>query len=247
MLSFLWRAAPAAARAILPLLADALSPAGCAACDAPITRHHVFCPACARTVVRAGSFSPAAPGLTASHAFSNFGGAVATALKRFKYESRPDLARPLGHLLRRAARDADLRAALVVPVPLHPRRIAERGYNQAALLAAAVASELNALLLPRALARVRNTPQQAQLDRRGRLQNVASAFCVLRPEAVRGRRVALIDDVMTTGATLGACAEALLSAGAESVTGLVVARAEADAPRPAVSMCERDDRPASAA
>jgi ComF family protein len=151
---------------------------------------------------------------------------VAAALRRLKYEERPDLARPLGHLLRRAARDADLGADVVVPVPLHPRRLADRGFNQAALLAAEVAEELQVPLVTRALARGRDTAQQAMLDRAGRLENLTGAFSALNAASIRGRRVVLIDDVMTTGATLTACAEALLGAGAGSVAGLVVARSD---------------------
>lgn len=234
MLSLLRRWAWAVARALALLVGDALSPAACSACDAAVARRRVFCPSCARTVVRDGEPLAARPGrgpegavgLSAIVAFGVFGGAVATSLKRFKYEGRPDLATPLGDLLRRAAREAELDAGVVVPVPLHPRRVAERGYNQAALLASAVAEELCVPLSPRALARLRHTPQQALLDRRDRLRNVASAFYVLRPKAVRGRRVVLVDDVVTTGATLEACADALLRAGAEEVTALVVARAE---------------------
>lgn len=235
VLSILRRWAWALARALALLLGDALSPAACAACDAPVARRRVFCPACARTVVRAGDLPRVRPGrergegeLAAIVAFGLFGGALATALKRLKYEGRSDLGGPLGHLLRRAAREVGMGAGVVVPVPLHPRRVAERGYNQAALLASAVADELRAPCSPRALARVRHTPQQVRLDRRERLRNVTSAFCVLRPEAVRGRRVVLVDDVVTTGATLEACAEALLRAGAGEVTALVVARAERD-------------------
>jgi ComF family protein len=167
-------------------------------------------------------------------AFALYGGPVAVALRRLKYGDRPDLAGPLGHLLRRAARDARLCADLVVPVPLHPARLAERGYNQAALLGAAAASELGAPLAATALRRTRHTPQQARLDRARRLENVARAFQVRDPGRVRGRRVVLVDDVTTTGATLAACAEALRAAGAASVQALVVARveqgAEDDAP-----------------
>jgi ComF family protein len=158
-------------------------------------------------------------------AFGTFGGALAVALRRLKYAERPDLAVPLGHLARQAARRAHLAGDVVVPVPLHPRRLAERGYNQAALLAAEVAVELAAPLAAGAIARVRNTPQQAQLDREARLHNVAQAFEVRAPRVVQGRRVVLVDDIATTGATLGACRSALLSAGASSVTALVVARA----------------------
>ncbi len=197
-------------------LADTLSPPSCAACDARVPRRAVLCAACAGAVLRAG------PGPVV--AFALFGGPVAEALRRLKYGDRPDLARPLGHLLRRAAREARLRANLVVPVPLHPARLAERGYNQAALLASAVARELGAPLAARALERTRDTPQQARLDRARRLENVAGAF--VGRARLHGQNVVLVDDVATTGATLDACGAALRAAGALSVTALCVARAE---------------------
>ena len=232
------------ARALPGAAARALSPPGCAACDASCPGD--LCPACAASVRRITPHrdrapsspepsphaspepSPQAPPIVA---FAAFEGAVAAALRRFKYRSRPDLAKPLGRLLGEAARDADLRADLVIPVPLHPRRLAERGYNQAALLAAEVAGALDAVLVARALTRVRDTAQQARLARGDRLGNVGDAFTARWPERIRGRAVVLIDDVATTGATLAACAEALRRAGAASVIALVVARAGArDAP-----------------
>jgi ComF family protein len=117
---------------------------------------------------------------------------------------------------------------VVVPVPLHPARLAERGYNQSALLGAAAARELGAPLEARALVRTRPTAQQARLDQASRRENVAGAFAVRAGgAALRGRRVVLVDDVATTGATLEACRAALLEGGAASVTALCVARAEA--------------------
>ncbi|WP_437966138.1 ComF family protein [Sorangium sp. So ce260] len=195
----------------------------------------MFCAECALTTVPyverpprggAGSSAAARGDLVA---FARFGGAVAEGIRRFKYGDRPDLARPLGGLLLAAAREAGMSVDLVVPVPLHPRRLAERGYNQAALLAAHVADGLPASLAQRALCRVRPTAQQAQLPRDLRLQNVAGAFRVRAPERVQRRRIALVDDVATTGATLAACRGALLGAGAASVTYLVIAAAESGA------------------
>lgn len=208
-------------RACLLPLVDLLAPPRCAACDARLRGRAVFCAACAPSVIPAIPF--VADGVAA---FALYGGAVSEALRRLKYGGRADLAGPLGHLARRAARAASLRADAVVPVPLHPARLAERGYNQAALLAMEVAEELEVPLWPRALRRVRPTAQQARLDRTARRHNVAGAFAVRSPEAVAGRRLLLIDDVCTTGATLAACAEALRTAGAAKVTALVVARAE---------------------
>lgn len=111
---------------------------------------------------------------------------------------------------------------VVAPVPLHPRRLAERGYNQAALLASPVARGLRVPLVPRALTRVDDTPQQVMLDRAARLVNLEGAFSAARAR-VRGTRVLLVDDVRTTGATLDACTNVLREAGAIDVLSLVLA------------------------
>ncbi|MFQ5458227.1 MAG: ComF family protein [Myxococcota bacterium] len=116
---------------------------------------------------------------------------------------------------------------LIVPVPLHPRRLRARGFNQAHVLAEALvrrgAFAPATAFAPRALARVRETPPQARLPRARRRANLRGAFRAV-PGAVRGRAVLLVDDVMTTGTTLDACARALMRAGARSVDGLVAAR-----------------------
>jgi ComF family protein len=214
---------PIASFALEALLAT-LAPPRCAACDAPVRLLAVFCPSCARTAVSAGDGSerPAAALV--------YGGAVARAITRMKYESRPDLARPLGDLLWRALEPhaASLRGAIVIPVPLHPSRLAERGFNQSALLARPIAQHLAAPFAPRALERVRETRQQATLERAARVGNVAGAFAVRRGHAsalVRDRAVLLVDDVMTTGATLDACARALAGGGVSRVDRVVVAAA----------------------
>jgi ComF family protein len=209
------RLAPAASLAI-ELLLEVLAPSRCAACDARVKMLAVFCPSCAST---AESAPPgAATGLV-------YAGAVARAIMRMKYESRPDLARPLGDLLWRSIEPhaAAWRGAVVVPVPLHPNRLTERGFNQSTLLAARIVGRLDARFEPTGLVRTRETPQQANLDRAARATNVAGAFRARDPAAVRGRAVLLIDDVTTTGATLDACADALRDAGAASVGRAVVA------------------------
>ncbi|MBX3212928.1 MAG: ComF family protein [Labilithrix sp.] len=113
---------------------------------------------------------------------------------------------------------------LAVPVPLHPRRLAERGYNQAALLAAPVARRLGIAFAPRALARLKDTPRQAALDREQRVVNVAGVFAARERSRLHGARVLLIDDVRTTGTTLARCADALHRAEVTSVHALVLAR-----------------------
>src|SRR5882672_6157408 len=154
---------------MLRWLADILSPSRCAACSLRLPDGgRVFCAACAATVERI-----ARGGLCSDEciAFASYGGALSTAIRRFKYEDAAYLARPLGALLRTACRAADLRADLVVPVPLHHHRLVERGYNQSALLASEVAVELGARMAPRALARVTHTAVQAELARGARHAN----------------------------------------------------------------------------
>jgi ComF family protein len=116
-----------------------------------------------------------------------------------------------------------LRAELVVPVPLAPARLRWRGYNQAALLAEQVAAALGGRLGTDVLERL-DRPAQHTLGAAERLDNLRGAIRCRQPGLVRGRRVVLVDDVMTTGATLSSCAEALETAGARQVLGLVFAR-----------------------
>ncbi len=205
------------------VLGRLLSVPRCAACDAETGYGVVFCATCASTVSRIRSDE----GARVVAAFA-YGGAIAEAITRFKYGRRPDLARPLADLLWRAL-EPHARARgpwLVVPVPLHASRLAERGYNQSALLARRLAGRLSsARVLPLALARTRDTPRQATLGRSERLLNVADAFVARRPGRLAGSRVLLVDDVMTTGATLDGCERAIWRAGAREVSVAVLARA----------------------
>jgi ComF family protein len=204
----------------LEVIASVVAPSRCAGCDAPVGRLVAFCSACKSTVELAGG-----KGASSVAAFA-YGGAIAQAIGRLKYEHRADLARPLGDLLWRALEPlaSVLRGVVVIPVPLSPSRLVERGFNQAALIARPIARRLEAPFLPLALARTRDTPRQTTLDREARARNVAGAFRVRRAEAVCNRAVLLIDDVRTTGATLDACTHALKSAGAGEVAHAVVAR-----------------------
>ncbi len=144
-----------------------------------------------------------------------------------KYRGRRDVAELL------AARAGALwseRAAggVVVPIPLHRRRERARGYNQSVILAQAIARAIPGLKIEHALMRRRSTRSQTMLDRAARRLNVAAAFALRRPAAVIGRAVYLVDDVVTTGATLEAAARALRSAGPASIAALVGSRAELD-------------------
>ncbi len=154
-----------------------------------------------------------------------FSGTVRKALHALKYAGERRLAQPIGEALAGRWRAASAGGDLLVPIPVHASRRRERGYDQAELIAAAAAPPLEMPWIP-ALDRTRATTAQYHLDRRHRAANVAEAFAV-RPEARRaiaGRWVVLVDDVVTTGATLGAAGDALLAAGALAVSAIAVAR-----------------------
>ncbi len=203
------------------VLTGHLTRPGCAACDEGLESAAVFCPACAPTTV--STCPPSVNDIQHVEACFAHGGAVATALNRLKHADRPDLARPLGHALRAHLREHPISADAIMPVPLHPVRLARRGYNQAALLARHVGRELALPVSYGRLRRIEPTPPQQGLGRAQRIANVAGAFAIHgRVEGV----VLLVDDVCTTGSTLAACARALRSAGADEIRACVVAHAE---------------------
>jgi ComF family protein len=154
-----------------------------------------------------------------------FRGIARDALHALKYAGERRLAGPLGAAAARRWAEAAVGGELLVHVPVHPGRRATRGYDQAELLARAAAERLGLPAVP-ALRRSRATVPQFELGRDRRAANVAGAFAVDADHlaAVRGRWIVLIDDVVTTGATLVACAEALLDAGANAVSAVAIAR-----------------------
>ena len=152
----------------------------------------------------------------------------------FKYGDRLDLAPMMGRWMARAGHELTREADALVPVPLHWRRLWSRRFNQSAALAGAIARECGLPVEPDALKRVRATPQQVGLSKTQRADNVQGAFRV-PPEfkaQVAGRRLILVDDVLTSGATVDTCARALLRAGAAHVDVLVFARVVAPARSP---------------
>ena len=150
---------------------------------------------------------------------------VPTIIRRHKYGRNQSLslalAQCLGESLPLNGEDYDL----VIPVPLHPRRLRWRGFNQAALLGFAVARKLDCMLDVVTLARIRDTPPQTWQESAQRRQNVRGAFAVTCPHRIANRSLLLVDDVMTTGATLDECARTLLAAGARRVDVFTLARA----------------------
>jgi len=146
-------------------------------------------------------------------------GPLRSILQAFKYDRRRSLAAPLGRLMRLRGADVLVDADCVVPVPLHWRRRWRRGFNQSLDLARQLEIPVSC-----ALVRHRHTRTQTDLPADARLRNVRNAFAIRRRAAVRGLRVVLVDDVSTTGATLEACALALIAAGAADVRTLTAAR-----------------------
>jgi ComF family protein len=140
---------------------------------------------------------------------------------------RPHLPCHVENLLVATAMREPLNASTkIMPVPLHPKRLRTRGFNQASVLATALAKSLRLPLDEASLVRVSESEKyRAGLDAKGRRDTVADAFKVLHPRLVASENVLLVDDVFTTGATVSACAELLIAAGAGSVFVLTLARA----------------------
>ncbi len=198
------------------LLGELVAPTRCVACEELVAPRVLFCAACAPSVMSASMQPPR------QHAVFEYGGAVATAIARFKYAARSDLGARFAAVMIGADLGCDA-LDLVVPVPLHPGRLVERGFDQAALLALPIARRRGIACAPRALIRTRPTPPQASLDRAARSANVAAAFRCPTPDAVRGRCILVVDDVRTTGATLASCIDVLERAGAREIHSLVLA------------------------
>jgi ComF family protein len=149
-----------------------------------------------------------------------------TLVHALKYQDRTDLAPTMGRWMARAGRELLDGADVLIPVPLHWRRAWQRRYNQSGALARIIERQSGVRVASEALRRIRPTEQQIGLSRPQRASNVQGAFKVApdRQAAIAGRRVILIDDVLTSGATVDACARALLRAKAASVDVLVFAR-----------------------
>lgn len=152
------------------------------------------------------------------------------AIQRFKYSSETHLASALGGLLSSFAKTIlpHPEGFVMVPVPLHKRRLRERGFNQSFLLAKVVSSELETPLDCLTFIRKRDTKSQTGLRRKERKRNVANAFSVTSAAIFKGKKVLLVDDVITTGHTLNECAKVLKKSGALEVLCLALARTVGD-------------------
>lgn len=236
---------------LLSTILELIYPERCAACDTWLHAGPGLCPSCAESLYPLGSACPVCADpqqvpipITCSRCLAapppfgrvlapwRYGGELAVALRRFKYggprgEGRRDLARPLAALLGPAYVTAVAEVDVVVPVPLHPKRLRSRGFSQAQALCAAARRHTGLATPPlrtNVLTRTRHTDEQAGLPLASRARNVVGAFRATR--RLDDLNVLLVDDVVTTGATAAACARALRQAGAAAVNVLALARAE---------------------
>ena len=228
---------------ILPIL----WPARCAGCNAFVSEGKAFCARCDLSVTALGSCCPgcAMPAeggqvcrgcrrnpfpFTRALAALAYGGSLTQALLRFKHGGNRHLARPLASfLVPLLGKALDLGVEVACPVPLHPRRLRQRGFNQALeLLRVAgrtMAPMARIVIACDALGRTVDTPTLGHESPLLRSQIVANAFKVACPKAIARRRVLIVDDVMTTGATMAECTRTLLAAGAGEVLVAALARA----------------------
>jgi competence protein ComFC len=184
----------------------------CDVCWLPL--RHTDCAACAEHPTR----------LARLRSVWRYEGEVRRLVHAFKFGGLSTLGGPLAAQLVRCFQEQGLDAGLIVPVPLTTARRRERGYNQAVLLARELSRETGLPLNEALRRRGHATPQAASATAEQRRRNVLNVFHLAPQANLEGLRVMLIDDVATTGATLDACAGVLLSAGAESVSGLTLAR-----------------------
>ncbi len=234
---------PIVALPLVGFLADLVCPERCAGCDSIVHAHVLFCGTCSGHVRRlgppecdrcgvpgrdpCGSCAGASSPIRSARAWASYRTTVGTspvsnAILRFKYGAAPRLGRRLANVM--YARVPDSRVEVVVPVPLHVRRLRTRAYNQSALLARELARHLGARLELTLVTRTRPTPTQVTLSPAARGANVAGAFTLPRPDLVRDRSVLVVDDVWTSGATARAVASTLREAGARTIDVLTFAR-----------------------
>jgi ComF family protein len=172
---------------------------------------------------RCGTCLTHPPHFDSARAHFLYEGAIRDLIHSFKYNRLTHLRYPLA-LLTLEGMSEFHDPHLIVPVPLHRSRLRQRGFNQAVLLGRVLSRQLSLPMLPDALVRTRQTEPQIELSATERRVNVKGAFSVKRPDHVAGKRILLLDDVMTTGSTMDECAKELKKAGAEVVIATAIAR-----------------------
>lgn len=210
-------------------LLDLLFPPRCAFCGGLLReRDGGLCPQCQPTLPWTGTKDPPKRCAGLSQCLSPlwYQDLVRRSFRRYKFSGRTVCAKTYGRLMAQCVRGRlEGEFDLLTWVPLSKKRLRRRGYDQSLLLAQAVAEELGADVVS-TLRKVRDTPAQSSLeDEDRRCANVKDVYEVPRPELVCGRRILLVDDIVTTGSTLSECARVLLAAGAADVSAVTLARA----------------------
>lgn len=145
-------------------------------------------------------------------------------ISEFKYSDRIHASKAYGKWMARAGKDILKDADVIIPVPLHSKRLKKRLYNQAALLAQVIAKEANITYNPIVLQRIKHRPPQAGLNKAERQKNIKGVFALKPNHTLKGKHVVLVDDVMTTAATINECCRILKEAGVASVSALTLAK-----------------------
>jgi competence protein ComFC len=185
----------------------------CERCGIPVKEKVQFCPVCKQDP----------PPYTALRSLARYEGIIRDCVHALKYDGNQSLGEYFAELLVQIVRAEKWDPEVIIPVPLSPARLAERGYNQSALLARPIALQLGVRFNPFGLRRVRNTRSQVELTAEQRRENVRGAFTAI-PDIVSNKRILLVDDVTTTGSTIRECAKALTTGGATAIYCLTLAR-----------------------
>lgn len=199
----------------------------CPGCHADLPFNRQACPTCALPVAGIGGLpcgrcSRRPPPFATSQVPLRYASPFNRLIGEFKFQHKLHLAGLLSRLFCDQLPSTLALPDLIVPIPLHPRRLRERGFNQSLELARGVAAELNLKIDRRSCRRIRATPPQSGLDKTARSKNLRAAF--VADSSLSGRHIALFDDVITTGATVTAASQALLRAGASRVDVWALAR-----------------------
>ncbi|HBG43027.1 MAG TPA: amidophosphoribosyltransferase [Firmicutes bacterium] len=202
-----------------------INPPICRRCGRPLHNQNSKEAYCSECLTHPRFFS-------AARAVGIYDGFLRQAVLSLKFKSHTRLALPMAGWLKETVYKERLQCScdLIVPVPLHPQRLYERGYNQAELLSGNLAALMGRRHAPEALSRINNSVQQSTLTAAGRAANIRGAFECLYPGIIAGRKVLLIDDVLTTGSTASECARVLLKSGCIQVTVLTVGTVPFEAP-----------------
>jgi ComF family protein len=210
---------------LIKSILNTIFPHRCAVCDDIIDPESLICSGCMSRInwLRADFFSTELKETKFFRAASlaAYDGFWAEAIHRFKYNNRTDLAAPFAKIM---AERIDYEYDFIMPVPLHHKRLRERGYNQSALLAKKVAAEAGIKFAWDAIKRTATSMPQVGLTRGDRLRNVKGIFKCGKDDGLAKSDILLIDDVITTGATVNECAKALKNAGAARIDVLTLAR-----------------------